>query len=180
MNYIIRTAKESDAQSIHDAYEECVKVPSITFTLQNPTVEQYREKIRHTLEMYPFYVAEDENGRFLGYVYGSPLRPHDAYKWNVESTIVLAPDAPKRCGIATALYNKFFDTLKKQGFKSVFAVIVGGNIPSIALHESLGFEREGETENIGYKQGEWKSILWYRKQIASYDVPDEPIPFAEL
>ena len=180
MNYIIRTANENDAQNIHDAYEECVKASNITFTLQNPTVEEYREKIIHTLKTYPFYVAESEDGKFLGYVYGTPLRPHDAYKWNVESTIVLAPDAPRRCGIATALYGAFFETLLVQGFKTVFAVIVDGNIPSIALHESLGFEGEGKTENIGYKDGEWKNILWYKKQIAPYDTPIEPIPFSEL
>ena len=180
MEFTIRLARQTDAQNIHDAYEECVKGENITFTIVNPSVEEYRQKIVHTLEYYPFYVAEGKDGEFLGYVYGSPLRPHDAYKWNVESTIVLSKNAPRRCGIATALYSAFFETLLVQGFKSVYAVIVDGNIPSIALHESLGFVRESKSENIGYKDGKWRGILWYKKQLAPYDTPIEPIPFSKL
>ncbi|MDO4554424.1 MAG: GNAT family N-acetyltransferase, partial [Lachnospiraceae bacterium] len=115
-SYIIRTAVEEDAQAVHDIYGAYIEDEDVTFTIENPSVEEYRQKIIHTKKTYPFYVAETKDGKVLGYVYGSPLRPHDAYKWNVESTIVLAPDAPRRQGIGTALYKKFMDTLKKQGF----------------------------------------------------------------
>ena len=93
---IIRIAQESDAAACHDIYGSYVSGLNVTFTIENPSVEKYREKIVRTKEKYPFYIAEDENGKILGYCCGEPLRPHDAYKWNVEWTIVLAPDAPRQ------------------------------------------------------------------------------------
>ena len=180
MDIRIRTAVPDDAQVVHDIYGAYVDSEHITFTVNNPQVSEYREKIKNTLKKYPFYIAEDNKGKVLGYVYGSPLRPHDAYKWNVESTIVLAPDAPRRQGIATALYNKFIEKLSEQGYRYVYAVIVDTNAESIALHNSLGFIEVGHFHNAGYKQGKWKGIVWMQKPIGnSGDEPKEPLPFLE-
>ena len=159
MEYIIRVANTNDAQAVHDIYGAYVDSEHVTFTIDNPGVEEYREKIKKTLKKYPFYVAEDKKGKVLGYVYGSPLRPHDAYQWNVESTIVLAPDTPRRCGIATALYQKFMETLKKQGYRYVYGVIVDTNDASIALHQTLGFTQVGHFEHAVFKNGKWKAIV---------------------
>ncbi len=178
MDYIIRAAVPDDAKTVHDIYGTYVEEEHVTFTTENPSVEHYREKIIDTLKKYPFYIAEDKQGKVLGYVYGSPLRPHDAYKWNVESTIVLAPDAPRRQGIATALYERFAKTLKRQGYKYIYAVIVDTNEASIALHMALGFEQVGHFDNIGYKLGKWRGIVWMRKSLdESNEEPEEPKPF---
>ena len=107
MEYQIRLAKEADAKAVHDIYGAYVPLDYVTFTVGNPDIESYRRKIITTLEKYSFLIAEDSTGKVLGYVYGSALRPHDVYQWNVEWTIVLAPDAPKRRGIAAALYREF-------------------------------------------------------------------------
>lgn len=176
----IRIATLADAQVVHDIYGYYVEDEHVTFTIENPSVEHYREKIETTLKSYPFYIAEDEKGTVLGYVYGSPLRPHDAYKWNVESTIVLAPDAPKRAGIATALYEKFMESLKAQGYRHVYAVIVDTNEASIALHKALAFEEVGHFKNAGYKLGKWRGIVWMKKTVDdSEDMSIEPKPFWE-
>lgn len=180
-DYSIRIAEERDAQVVHDIYGAYVGQEHVTFTIDNPSVEEYKHKIEKTKKMYPFYVAEDSDGKILGYVYGSPLRPHDAYKWNVESTIVLAPGAPRRKGIATALYAKFMETLKKQGFEFVYAVVVDSNEASIGLHNALGFKEAGHFYDVGYKFGKWRGIIWFMKQIGGLEnPPKEIIPFEKL
>ena len=178
MEYTIRVANTSDAQAVHDIYGAYVDSEHVTFTIDNPSVEEYREKIEKTLKKYPFYVAEDTEGKVLGYVYGSPLRPHDAYQWNVESTIVLAPDTPRRCGIATALYRKFMETLKKQGYRYVYGVIVDTNEASIALHQALGFTQVGHFKKAGFKNGKWKGIVWMQIALTEDEqAPQTPLPF---
>lgn len=179
--YTIRIAQEEDARQIHDIYEAYLEDENVTFTIENPSVEEYRNKIIFTKKIYPFYVAESSKGKILGYVYGSPLRPHDAYKWNVEATIMLAPDTERRQGIATALYKKLIETLGKQGFQFVYGVLVDTNKPSIALHESLGFKEVGHFYNAGYKLGKWRGIIWMQKQIGELkEVPEEPVPFENV
>lgn len=179
--YTIRPARPEDAQAVHGIYDEYIKLPDITFTLESPSVEDYREKIIHTLELYPFYVAEGQDGEILGFTYGSPLRPHDAYIHNVELTIAISPNAPRRCGIGSALVNKLTETLTKQNFQYAYAVIVDTNVPSLKLHESLGFENLGTFAQTGFKMDEWRGITWMRKRLGTLPVPaPKVIPFPEL
>ncbi len=181
MKIKIRVATEDDAKSVHDIYGAYIPDENVSFTEEIPDENAYREKIRKTKEKYPFYIAEDENGKVLGYVQGSPLRPHDAYRWNVESTIMLSPDAPRREGIATALYEKFEKALSLQGYRNVYAVIVDTNEASISLHKALGYEIVGHFEAAGYKNGKWKGIVWMRKEIGdSNSSPKEPVSFYNI
>lgn len=181
MNYQIRSAEERDAKAVHDIYGAYVPLDYVTFTVDNPDVESYRQKIVDTLEKYPFLVAENDDGKILGYAYGSSLRPHDAYQWNVEWTIILAPDAPKRSGIATALYNEFAEILVKQGYRYIYGVLVDTNTASLAFHKSLGFTEVGHFENAGFKLGAWRGIRWLVKRIGeSEGEPKTPLKLSEV
>ncbi|MBQ7786357.1 MAG: GNAT family N-acetyltransferase [Clostridia bacterium] len=54
--------------------------------------------------------------------------------------IAVSPHMQKK-GIAKAALLLLFEQMKKRGFESVIAEIAPENIASIALHQSLGFER---------------------------------------
>lgn len=179
MAYTIRVATGADAAFVHDVYGHYVYHSNATFSTENPDVESYRQKILHTLEMYPFYICEAD-GEPCGFAYGAQIRPHEAYKWDVEATIYLAPDAPRRTGLGSTLYQKLLDTLQKQGFKTVYGVITDTNEPSLALHQAMGFVEAGHFRNMGYKNGQWLGVIWMQKNIGGFDgVPAEPMPFLE-
>lgn len=117
----------------------------------------------------------------MGFIYGHQLRPHESYKWNVESTVYLSSDAPKRCGIGTALYKKFMETLSRQGFKYVYGVITSENKVSVSMHKKLGFKEIGNFPNAGNKNGKWYGISWLQMQLGEIsENPKEPIPFSEF
>ena len=176
----IRLATEGDAQAVHDIYGSYVPLDYVTFTVENPSVDHYRKKIAETLEKYPFLVAEGADKKILGYACGSPLRPHDAYQWNVEWTIMLAEDAPRRQGIATALYKEFARLLALQGYRYIYGVLVDTNQASVALHKKLGFKEAGHFESAGFKMGKWRGILWYVKEIgSSNEPPKKPLSLSE-
>lgn len=179
MEYIIRIAEKRDAEAVHDIYGHYVDNTTITFSTINPSISDYARKIETAEEIYPFLVAECD-GKVIGFTYGSQLRPHDAYQWDVEATICLAPDAPRRCGIGSSLYNKLIEMLKEQGFKSVYGVIVESNEASLALHRSLGFHEAAHFMNMGYKHNMWHNVIWMQKDIGCFDnEPAAPIPFAK-
>ena len=173
MEFTIREAVASDAKAIHDIYGYYVENTFVTFTEINPSVEEYERSILETKERYPYIVACDNTGKVIGMAYGGQVRHHDAYKYSVETTIYVSPDAPKQSGIGTALYNALEKGLVDIGYKFMYGVITDVNEASIAFHEALGFEKVGHFTNIGYKFGEWKRIVWYRKQIGDLtDMPD--------
>lgn len=180
MEPLIRVATEADAAFVHDVYGHYVYHSDATFSTENPDVESYREKIRHTLTRYPFYICEVD-GKPCGFAYGAQIRPHEAYQWDVEATIYLTPDAPRRKGLGSLLYRRLLDTLRRQGFKTVYGVITDLNEPSLALHRALGFEQAGHFHNMGYKNGRWLGVIWMQYVLGDFaGIPAEPIPFPAL
>lgn len=172
MNYKIREAETSDAKAIHDIYGYYVANTYVTFSEVNPDVDSYAESIVNTKKDYPYIVAVDENDKVVGMAYGGRVRHHDAYKYAVETTIYLGPDAPKHSGIGKLLYTELEKRLTSMGYKFMYGVITDDNDASIAFHKALGFEEVGHFTDIGYKFGNWKGIVWYRKQIGSLaDMP---------
>ena len=45
LDYVIRVAEEKDAQAVHDIYGEYVDRLDVTFTVTNPSVEEYRKRL---------------------------------------------------------------------------------------------------------------------------------------
>ena len=180
MQYTIRVATKEDARYIHDIYQYYVDNTNITFSIENESIKQYEDKIENIQKVYPFIVAESD-GVILGFAYCGKLRNHDAYCYAVESTIYLSKDAPKRCGIGSALYRNLIDILKRQGFKLIYGVITDSNIESIELHKSLGFKEVGRFDKIGYKKNSWHGIVWMEKVIGTRtDKEDIIIPFKDI
>ena len=54
---IFRTASTDDAKDILDIYSYYVINTAITFEYEVPTIEEFRSRIEHTLERYPYIVA---------------------------------------------------------------------------------------------------------------------------
>ena len=169
MEFTIREAQISDAAAIRDIYGYYVANSFVTFSEVNGSVQDYEDSILETKKSYHYIVACDESGKVIGMAYAGQIRHHDAYKFSVESTIYTAPDVPKKAGIGRALYGELEARLSDIGYKYMYGVITDDNAASIAFHKALGFEEVGHFTNIGYKFGEWKGIVWYRKQIGSLD-----------
>ncbi len=130
--------------------------------------------------MYPFFVAEDENGRFLGFACAEPYRPKSGYRFTAELTIYLRPDTPKGCGVGTLLYEHLLPCLKAQGFHVAVAVLYAHNEGSLALHRHFGFEQAGYLRGYCYKHGQWVDAVILEKVLNPFEKqPNELIPFSE-
>ena len=114
MNIRLRIATPQDAQLIHDTYGHYVLTSTATFNEVNSSVEARAEEIRSQLELYPWLIAEDETGRYLGYACAEAFRPQTGYRYFAELTIFLAPDAPRRSGIGRRLYQALLPCLARQ------------------------------------------------------------------
>ena len=54
----IRVASEDDAEAILAIYAPYVIKTAITFEYEVPTLEEFRGRIHHTLQKYPYLVAD--------------------------------------------------------------------------------------------------------------------------
>ncbi|MGI5962776.1 MAG: GNAT family N-acetyltransferase [Lawsonibacter sp.] len=174
----IRIACTQDAQALLDIYQAYIDT-SITFEYDLPSVSEFTNRISSTLTRYPYLVWE-ENGVVLGYAYAHPERERQAYQWNAELSIYLAPTAVGR-GVGRKLYLTLMDLLRLQGVKTVYGVVTSPNPASEGLHTALGFRLLGVHRNTGYKNGQWHDVLWFEKPLSPYCQNPEPvIPFPQL
>ena len=183
---IIRTAAADDAAALLAIYAPYVEQTAITFEYEVPSLEEFRRRIIHTLQRYPYLVAE-ENGEILGYAYTSPFGERAAYSWAVETSIYLWQDVRGK-GLGKRLYHSLEDISRAQHVQSLYACIaypdaddahLTGN--SVAFHTHLGYTSVGRFPHCGYKFGTWYNMTWMEKPLGDHAVPPAPfIPFPAL
>lgn len=182
----IRVATEEDAEELLQIYRPYVEETVITFEYEVPSAEEFRQRITHTLEKYPYLVAEKE-GRIVGYAYASAFKERAAYDWAVETTIYLAKRSRKK-GIGRNIYNALEDALRMQHILNLNACIGYPEVEdeyltknSADFHAHLGYRLVGEFKQCGYKFGRWYNMVWMEKMTGEHGEKPEPvIPFPEV
>ena len=167
-NMNIRIAKVEDAEKLLEIYSYYVLNTALTFEYVVPTIEEFRKRIKNTLEVYPYLVAEI-NDVVVGYAYASRFHERAAYAWNAEMTIYLDKEFRSQ-GIGTKLYNKLESLLKKQGIVKTISLITYpsdeySDFKSMQFHEKMGYKLSGKLEYCGYKFGRWYTTMYMDKMI---------------
>jgi phosphinothricin acetyltransferase len=166
---IVRSAEARDVEALAAIYGHAVLHGLGTFEETPPSPQEMDRRRRHVLDRgLPYYVAE-EDGQVLGYAYAGPFRPRPGYRFTVEDSVYVAPDAVGR-GIGRAALTRVLDHCEALGVRQVVAVIGdSGNAASIGLHRTLGFEDAGVGRSLGFKHGRWVDIVWMQKPLNGGD-----------
>ena len=121
-NIHIRTVSPNDAAALLAIYAPYVQETAITFEYDVPSTEEFARRITHTLEKYPYLVAEKDH-TILGYAYAGPFHERAAYDWAVETSIYVDQNL-KHSGIGGLLHDALEKALKKvEGVGEVSVVI---------------------------------------------------------
>jgi len=183
----VRVAREEDAAPLLRIYSHYVSDTAITFEREPPSLDEFKQRIRKTLENYPYLVAEDD-GNIVGYIYASRFRERAAYDWAAKTSIYI-DGRYHRKGIGRMLYEKMEDILRRQNVTNVYATIVepvGDSDEyltgeSTLFHEAMGYRRVAEYHGCANKFGRWYNLVETEKTIAERpEVPDDFIPFSEM
>ena len=168
MDIKIRTATAEDAEELLEIYAYYIKNTAVTFEYEVPSVEEFRERISHILEHYPYLVAEDK-GEIIGYSYAGRFHPRAAFGWDVEMTVYLKQEV-RRAGVGRQLYAQMEEVLREQGVVRAISLIVKpedeySDYNSIQFHEKMGYKYAGELKDCGYKFHRWYTLVYMDKQI---------------
>jgi len=182
----IRKATEADAEALVQIYAPYIRKTAVTFEYEAPSVEEFRARIAHTLERYPYLVAE-KKGEILGYAYTGTFIGRAACDWSVEVSIYLKETARKG-GIGKKLYETIEKISKAQHITNLNACIACPEIEdeyltrnSAEFHAHMGYTLVGEFHKCGYKFGRWYNLIWMEKIIGEHGEKPEPfLPFPQL
>jgi len=163
----IRDARASDLPAIAALYGREVAGGTATFELEPPTVEEMGRRLA-TVEAQglPWLVAEVE-GRFAGYACLSPFRPRPAYRYAVEASIYVEPEA-RGAGVGRALLGTLIERARSHGLRHVVGAVSDSATSgaSIALHRALGFEPAGVYRQVGWKFDRWLDVTLMQLDLA--------------
>lgn len=157
---MIRPSTPTDVPAIATIYGWNVLNGLGTFEEVPPTEGEMARRRESVLAFgLPWLVCE-RGGEVVGYAYIGPFRLRAAYRYTVEDSVYIAPQAVGQ-GIGKALLSELIAQCEQLGVHQIIAGIGdSGNAASIGLHRSLGFEPCGSFPAVGFKFGRWVDVLW--------------------
>ncbi len=166
---IIRPSTPADIHAVTAVYGWNVTHGTGTFELDPPDEAEMAQRRSAVLANgWPWLVAEDQ-GRVVGYAYANLFRPRRAFRFCVEDSIYLSPEATGR-GVGRLLLAELMARCEVAGARQMVAVIGdSANLASVALHRALGFEPAGQLRSAGWKLGRWLDVVMMQRALGAGD-----------
>jgi phosphinothricin acetyltransferase len=166
---LIRPSRDEDLDAITRIYGHHVLHGTGTFETTPPSLaDMGARRADVQAKGLPWLVVE-EGGQVLGFAYGNWFKPRPAYRYSVEDSIYLAPEAAGK-GLGRALLTELLAAFERAGVRRVMAVIGdSANAGSVGVHTALGFERVGVVPSCGWKFGRWLDIVLMQRSLGAGD-----------
>lgn len=166
---VVRPSRPEDIAAIAAIYAWNVEHGTGTFELDAPSPDDMSRRRDEVLARgLPWLVAE-RDGRVLGYAYANYFRPRMAYRFALEDSIYLDPDARGQ-GLGRLLLAELLARCEARGARQMLAVIGDSdNAASISLHRALGFSDVGVLRSTGWKFDRWLDVVILQRALGLGD-----------
>jgi len=171
---IIRPSAAADLPAITQIYGTAVSQGTGTFELEPPDATDMAQRRDDVLAKgLPWLVAERDNA-VLGYAYANHFRPRLAYRFCLEDSIYLAPQAQGQ-GVGRLLLAELLAQCEAHGARQMLAVIGdSANLSSMAVHRACGFLPAGSFKAAGWKFERWLDVVLMQKGLGEADATAPP------
>lgn len=165
----IRPSRAEDVGAIARIYAWNVENGTGTFEIDVPDeAEMARRRDDVLAKGLPWLVAE-RGARVLGYAYANPFRPRRAYRFCLEDSIYLDPQARGQ-GVGRLLLAELIARCEAAGARQMVAVIGdAANVASLGVHRALGFEMVGTMRSAGWKFDAWRDVVIMQRSLGLGD-----------
>ena len=162
---LIRPSSPEDVPAVTAIYGWNVLHGTGTFELEAPDeAEMARRRDDVLAKGLPWLVAV-RDGIVLGYAYANHFRPRRAYRFCLEDSLYLAPEAAGQ-GLGRLLLAELLARCEAAGARQMLAVIGDSrNLGSIGVHRTLGFEHVGVMKAAGWKFDRWLDVVVMQKAL---------------
>ena len=162
---LIRPSTAADVPALAAIYTHHVLHGTGTFELESPDdAEMARRRDDVLAKGLPWLVAQ-QGDRVLGYAYANHFKPRRAYRFCLEDSVYLAPEAQGQ-GLGRLLLAELMARCEAAGTLQMIAIIGdSANLGSIGVHRTLGFEHVGVMKAAGWKFERWLDVVVMQKSL---------------
>jgi phosphinothricin acetyltransferase len=162
---LIRPSTPFDLPAITAIYGWNVLNGTGTFELDAPDEAEMARRRDDVLSKGLPWLVVVRDGVVLGYAYANQFRPRKAYRFCLEDSVYLAPEA-KGQGLGKLLLAELLARCEAAGARQMLAVIGdSANLGSIGVHRTLGFEHVGVMKAAGWKFDQWRDVVVMQKAL---------------
>jgi L-amino acid N-acyltransferase len=159
----IRLATISDLPAINAIYNHNVATSTCTYQYEPETDEQRQAWFGTHGEKHPAIVAEMDF-EVVGWGTLSPFREREGYRFTVEASIYVRHDR-QRSGIGRAILSDLIERARNLGYRVLIGGASADQLASIALQESMGFQRVACFKEIGFKFDRWLDVVFMQLML---------------
>lgn len=165
----IRAARPGDAAAVAAIYNDGIAGRQATFETRP---REAPEIVAWFGQELPFLVAEDGDGRVVGFARVTPYSDRPFYAGVGEHTVYVDV-AARGQGLGRRLLDELAAEAERRGLYKLTSRIFTTNAASRAVHRAAGFEEVGIKRRHGRLDGEWKDCVLVERLLgeAAEDAP---------
>lgn len=155
----VRELRPEDWPAVEEIYRQGIEDGEATFETQTPSWDEFdAAKVPA-----PRLVAEDDDGRIVGWAAASRVSSRAAYRGVIEHSVYVDRDVRGR-GVGALLLAAFIDGAEAAGYWTIQSSVFPENVASLRAHERTGFRVVGRRERIarslvGPRAGQWRDTV---------------------
>lgn len=170
---IIRETVDADLPAITAIYVDEVLHGTATFELDPPDEAEMASRLRAVRALDLPWLTAEVDRQVAGYAYLAPFRLRPAYRYCVELSVYIAPEARGR-GVGRALMDALIARARAMGLRHLIGAIGdSANAGSIALHKATGFREAGVWRETGWKFERWIDVVLMQLDLTPDGRPPE-------
>ncbi|HLV80241.1 MAG TPA: GNAT family N-acetyltransferase, partial [Chthonomonadaceae bacterium] len=151
----IHPATQDDLPGILAIYNDAVLHTTATADYEPHTLEKRARWFDdHARTQYPIFVAEESDGRVVGWSSLSAYHGRVGYRFTAENSVYVAADRRGQ-GIGKRLLPPLIEAAQHMGLHAIIASIDSSNEASLRLHAAFGFEPAGRLREVIFKFDRW-------------------------
>lgn len=164
MEIELRTMTQDDWESVLTIYKEGISTGNATFEQEAPTYTAWDNG--HLKACRLVAMCEDE---IAGWAALSPVSGRCVYAGVAEVSVYVAQKF-RGHKIGKGLLARLIEESEKENLWTLQAGVFQENIPSIKIHQQLGFRTVGYREKIGQMNGVWRDTVLLEKRSQSVGI----------
>jgi L-amino acid N-acyltransferase len=154
----IRLARKNDMPALNAIYNHFVRTSTATFQLELESLGDRERWFRSRSAVEPVTVLSlDDDPVAWGAL--SLHRSRRGYRHTAETSVYVRPDCHRR-GCGRAILADLIERARRLGHHTLLAGCCSEALPSIALHEALGFNQVAHFREVGRKFERWLDVIY--------------------